>query len=1096
MAQVPYDGGAPTVAPETRAPDDYQRIDAKPEQFGGLIAKGEQQLGAGTEKAAESAFDASKFWGEVQTDGAVNNSLTAVNSTVAQFRALRGQQALDAQESTQKQIDDIFKQGRQGLDSPAQQRQYDETVRNYQQRYISGLLTTHADTEAKAHIAKTNQDSFGLAISGVANSAENQQSVLNFREDARAAAVKQVHAEGNGGDPTIVKAAIARADQAVFKTQIESVAVKDPKAATAIAEQRRAELGDQYDNVMNSLRARKQQQGGVEAGADAITRAQGGNTPIDLSRRSTFRSAPLSEVKGFIFHHTAGGGTPEGVVDTLNQRGLGVQYIMDREGQVYRALPNGARGAHVLPNVAMGLSNFNTEGMEIIAKNDHDVTPKQIEAVKQFSAAYNEAHPGVAFYGHGEVNPGHKEADEGATAVQAGSGRTVAAAAREGAGGRFAAFGRIGPEDDPRGMVPYIRAMAQKYGINPDAAVAVAKSEGLSGFKSGIPGENSFGAFQLNDKGMGAEFQKATGLDPSDPRNERATIDYAMKRASVIGNWGPWHGAKNRYGWTNEGIGNAGAGTLGASGAAPAYASRKADAYQIIADRTDLDHEEKVHAYQYVNQTINAQEIADNQQQRAKKQAVDHAAGSYFTEIIDAMHSPNPDYVALSGRINHDPALADDMHTKAALIDRIKKLSGEEESLGFGPGYLAARNGLFSAPDAPGHINDMTALAQRPDITMAGLSDLSKRWTLAKRSVDHGATERQVNFFLQDAKSKLSFEQDVGSLKIRDPKGEHIFNAEFAPKFVKRVSELADEAERTGDHKKLDDFLTSENISKMIRSFRDPRQMAAERLSATGEAAGDSGGNNNEPLPPTPEGLNPAAWVPLVRSPPRTASGKLWPLTNWAENLEHLHNNPTPEVKEVFDRRFGKALGLTADQVIAKLSSGKAPVEPLSASVPAAPPPASGPPAASPASPAATPAPDETGRPRTGPERAETARLQAEENLRARAENRSPRDIPVETPEQAAAWEGRRRDAARVMQETAAENARAMRKGVEHIPQAQTEARTRMITEERTNTEAELAELDKNEKEAKPGTVTALQKHALDRRRAALKARLEALPRE
>jgi hypothetical protein len=102
---------------------------------------------------------------------------------------------------------------------------------------------------------------------------------------------------------------------------------------------------------------------------------------------------------------------------------------------------------------------------------------------------------------------------------------------------------------DPRGMAGYIRETAKKYGIDPEVALRVAKSEGLSTFQSSVVGkkgrEPSWGAFQLyTGGGLGNEFQKETGLDPSDPKNEKATIDYALRHASQHG-WKPWHGAKN-----------------------------------------------------------------------------------------------------------------------------------------------------------------------------------------------------------------------------------------------------------------------------------------------------------------------------------------------------------------------------------------------------------------------------------------------------------------------------------------------------------------------------------------------------------------------
>ena len=95
---------------------------------------------------------------------------------------------------------------------------------------------------------------------------------------------------------------------------------------------------------------------------------------------------------------------------------------------------------------------------------------------------------------------------------------------------------------DPRGMGPYIRETAAKYGVDPDTAMKVAQSEGLGSFLG--DGGKSGGAFQLyTGGGMGNDFQKETGLDPLDPKNEKATIDYALKNVPRTG-WTPFHGAR------------------------------------------------------------------------------------------------------------------------------------------------------------------------------------------------------------------------------------------------------------------------------------------------------------------------------------------------------------------------------------------------------------------------------------------------------------------------------------------------------------------------------------------------------------------------
>jgi hypothetical protein len=126
---------------------------------------------------------------------------------------------------------------------------------------------------------------------------------------------------------------------------------------------------------------------------------------------------------------------------------------------------------------------------------------------------------------------------------------------------------------DPRGLTAFIRETAAKYGVSPEVALRVAKSEGLAQFKSGVirkdgTEEPSFGAFQLyTGGGLGNQFQKDTGLDPADPANEKATIDYALKQASQ-GGWGPWNGAKR-----------AGIGQYEGIGAGPGGAGKTADFY-------------------------------------------------------------------------------------------------------------------------------------------------------------------------------------------------------------------------------------------------------------------------------------------------------------------------------------------------------------------------------------------------------------------------------------------------------------------------------------------------------------------------------------
>lgn len=125
---------------------------------------------------------------------------------------------------------------------------------------------------------------------------------------------------------------------------------------------------------------------------------------------------------------------------------------------------------------------------------------------------------------------------------------------------------------DMAAMEAYIRKAALARGMNPDIAVKVGRSEGfVKGIwqsiykKNGIQ-EPSYGPFQMLvggkgtgfPEGLGNRFIKDTGLDPRNPSNVYATVDYALNEASQKG-WGQWYGAKRVGVGRWDGIRNSGA---------------------------------------------------------------------------------------------------------------------------------------------------------------------------------------------------------------------------------------------------------------------------------------------------------------------------------------------------------------------------------------------------------------------------------------------------------------------------------------------------------------------------------------------------------
>jgi N-acetyl-anhydromuramyl-L-alanine amidase AmpD len=87
--------------------------------------------------------------------------------------------------------------------------------------------------------------------------------------------------------------------------------------------------------------------------------------------------------------------------------------------KIYQTIPTGYQGQHIQKGwgpQGEGKSNANMEGVEIIANDDADVLAIQKAAAERLVAlraaqfGYN---PKTSVFGHGEVNPGHKQATEG-----------------------------------------------------------------------------------------------------------------------------------------------------------------------------------------------------------------------------------------------------------------------------------------------------------------------------------------------------------------------------------------------------------------------------------------------------------------------------------------------------------------------------------------------------------------------------------------------------------------------------------------------------------------------------------------------------------
>lgn len=154
----------------------------------------------------------------------------------------------------------------------------------------------------------------------------------------------------------------------------------------------------------------------------------------DLSGLSTYDSKGRKiKPDGIVIHHTAGWPfrrTNPGIIERLNERGLGAHFVMDREGEVARGVPPDAYTEHMRPGgfrmdnppeAIKRLGNSNMLGLEVSAWDDDDVLPVQVQKALRLISDVGMTQgwdPGKMAWGHGEVN-GHKEATEGQKIVTA-----------------------------------------------------------------------------------------------------------------------------------------------------------------------------------------------------------------------------------------------------------------------------------------------------------------------------------------------------------------------------------------------------------------------------------------------------------------------------------------------------------------------------------------------------------------------------------------------------------------------------------------------------------------------------------------------------
>jgi hypothetical protein len=322
MARIPYDPVA-DVAPQTQAPNDYQRIQTNPGQFGAAIGEGEEKLGAG-------ATDLNKFWQSQQTDHVAENYLKEGNAIVQQAKTLRNGDYLNAQDGINKQLDALSDKYKSQLGSPLQQYQFDTQTRPYRDRYWAGQLSTYGDEQAHNFVSDTNASALSNATEMASTSFDNPAVLAVARAKARQSQYKEVQNQGLENNPDAVNAAAQRGDIAVFKTAAQAMGVKNPGGAIDFATQHQKELGPEYAPLVDSLRQRATKANGQRGTIDATNYA---TQSLTTDIRQNYNDPSLPVYAPTVATIPGGYSSPQAVATTVHIESSGNPHAVNGHPQ-------------------------------------------------------------------------------------------------------------------------------------------------------------------------------------------------------------------------------------------------------------------------------------------------------------------------------------------------------------------------------------------------------------------------------------------------------------------------------------------------------------------------------------------------------------------------------------------------------------------------------------------------------------------------------------------------------------------------------------------------------------------------------------------
>lgn len=734
MAEVRFEQ-APQVEPAAAPPFDYQRIQTQPGEFGALIGRGEQELGQGLHVATQ-------FYGQIAADEQANHLVEGMNDILygnpsktgldgqpmTGFYNLTGKDAMNAYPDVISQIQELRREAMANLPTGQSVENFERATRYLYSRELAraGSHSAQQSREWGLNVYTAGGDA---ALRGISSAAlGGDADAVGAQTDALIhARVKAAQLRfGTDLAPDVYNDTVAKARADAATVQINSLARSDPARARQVLEANKGVLGLRYGELDRLTKTAGDGALALRLSNDALGVHAAGGAPAP----SHFDLAYGDSIAVQQIHHGVGG-----VEAPFKSQGLGPTGSTARVGDTPQQVL--ARMQNAGPATFSGKTIFLSPGTSN-NPTQLDAIQRQVDFLKKAGAS------GVAIPG---VGPGVKDRDA-VNAKLADIAKTAGFTffqpnihwqadgihpadvdkLREQGIRALGQNWQAGSAYDPRNMTPVIRVAAGRYGIDPNVALTVTKGEGLGRFLG--DGGTSGGAFQLHVTGpggnaLGDQFRRDTGLDPLDPKNEPATIDYALRYASQHG-WSAFNGA------ARVGI-SAFQGIAGHPQAAqPEGTTPQQQPTGALADIFNRIEREGAaagaspevidRAERHAEMRYNALQADQERQNRLSQQAATQRMETRETEIWKDAYSPHPTISAQA--IASDPAFAGHNERRAqmialvnnppgsavpaaqsykaalSLIDRIRLPYGDPNKISdMGPIYQAAIDGQLNKSD-------------------------------------------------------------------------------------------------------------------------------------------------------------------------------------------------------------------------------------------------------------------------------------------------------------------------------------------------------------------------------------------------------------